>query len=85
MDYITAKEAAGKWEISARRVQLLCEQGRVEGVVRLGWAWAIPREAEKPKDARFAQGRISGTNDSGEFIDDKIKVSLLEIGGNVNA
>ena len=85
MYYITVKEAAEKWEISARRVQLLCEQGRIEGVVQLDWAWAIPRETEKPKDARFAHGTILGTNDSGEILDDKIKVSLLEIGGNVNA
>ena len=52
MDYITAKEAAEKWGISQRRVQLLCEQGRVTGAVRLGWAWAIPKEADKPADAR---------------------------------
>lgn len=52
MDYITAKEAAEKWGVSQRRVQLLCEQGRVAGAVRLGWAWAIPKEADKPTDAR---------------------------------
>jgi len=53
MDYITAKEAAEKWGISQRRVQLLCEQGRVAGAVRLGWAWAIPKEADKPVNARL--------------------------------
>lgn len=52
MDYFTAKEAAEKWGISQRRVQLLCEQGRVAGAVRLGWAWAIPKESDKPADAR---------------------------------
>ena len=52
MDYITAKETAEKWGISQRRGQLLCEQGRVIGAVRLGWAWAIPKEADKPVDAR---------------------------------
>lgn len=52
MEYITAKEAAEKWGISQRRVQVLCEQGRVLGAVRLGWAWAIPKEADKPVDAR---------------------------------
>ncbi len=55
MEYITAKEAAKKWNISQRRVQILCEQGRVAGVVRLGWAWAIPKEAHKPADARKKQ------------------------------
>lgn len=53
MDYITAKEAAEKWGVSQRRVQLLCEQGRVARAVRLGWAWAIPKEADKPEDARL--------------------------------
>lgn len=53
MEYITAKEAAEKWNISQRRVQVLCEQGRIKGAVRLGWAWAIPKEADKPLDARM--------------------------------
>lgn len=52
MDYITTKEAAEKWNISERRVQVLCRQGKIEGVVRLGWAWAIPKNANKPKDSR---------------------------------
>ncbi len=52
MEYITAKEAAERWNISQRRVQVLCEQGRVSGAVRLGWAWAIPKEADKPADLR---------------------------------
>ena len=41
MDYITAKEAAQKWDVSERRVQLLCAQDRIVGVQRLGKAWAI--------------------------------------------
>jgi len=53
MEYITAKQAAEKWNISQRRVQVLCEQGRIKGVVRLGWAWAIPKDAEKPADLRL--------------------------------
>lgn len=52
MDYMTAKEAAQKWGISERRVQVLCEQERIEGVSRLGKSWAIPKEAKKPTDAR---------------------------------
>ncbi len=52
MDYITAKEAASKWGITERRVQVLCSQKMIEGVVRLGWAWAIPKNASKPYDKR---------------------------------
>lgn len=52
MEYMTAKEAAAKWNISERRVQVLCEQMRIEGVARLGKSWAIPKDAKKPLDAR---------------------------------
>lgn len=59
MEYITAKEAAIKWGISERRVQLLCEQGRISGVQRLGKAWAIPKESEKPVDKRKTNRKSS--------------------------
>jgi hypothetical protein len=52
MDYITAKQAGIKWCITERRVQILCEQGRIIGVQRLGNVWAIPSDAQKPEDAR---------------------------------
>ena len=52
MDYISTQEAAKKWGITDRRVQKLCEQGRIEGVVRFSRVWAIPKDAPKPKDPR---------------------------------
>lgn len=52
LEYITAKQIGEKWGISERRVQLLCEQGRIAGVQRLGKSWAIPKDAEKPVDKR---------------------------------
>ena len=52
MEYITAREAAAKWKVSQRRVQRLCEQSRIPGVLRFGTSWMIPREANKPTDPR---------------------------------
>ena len=49
---MTAKEAAEKWAITPRRVQVLCAQGKIPGVVRFGVTWAIPKDAVKPKDGR---------------------------------
>lgn len=49
-DYISVKDAASKWEISERRVQKLCEGNRIEGVMRFGHSWMIPKTAEKPCD-----------------------------------
>lgn len=52
MGYITANQAAKKWNISQRRVQILCSENRIAGVFKLGEAWAIPDDAEKPRDFR---------------------------------
>ena len=60
LDYISVKEAAEKWGISERRVQKLCEGDRIEGIVRFGHAWMIPREAEKPADQRRIRKKDKG-------------------------
>lgn len=52
MKYIKVSEASAKWGISARRVRLLCEQGRIAGVERKGNLYMIPEDAERPIDAR---------------------------------
>lgn len=52
MEYLTTLEMSEKWGISARRIALLCEQGRIEGVVKKGKTWLIPEDAEKPADKR---------------------------------
>lgn len=52
MEYITANQAAHKWGISQIRVQILCAEGRIDGVFKLEEAWAIPSEASKPSDSR---------------------------------
>lgn len=55
MDYMSAKETAEKWNITRRRVQLLCEQGRIEGAFKLSDVWVIPADAEKPIDGRLTR------------------------------
>lgn len=52
LQYITAREAAKKWNISQRRVSILCSEKRIPNVAMLGNMWIIPRNAEKPDDAR---------------------------------
>lgn len=52
LQYITAKEAAEMWNISQRRVSVLCAENRIPDVAMLGNMWIIPRNAEKPADAR---------------------------------
>ena len=35
MEYLSAKEVAEKWNISRRRVQKLCVEGRIPGAFKL--------------------------------------------------
>lgn len=56
MEYITASQASKKWKISQRRVQILCAEGRIKGVFKLGEAWAIPADTKKPEDKRKKGG-----------------------------
>ena len=57
LEYISAPEAAKKWGISERRVQKLCEENRIDGVVRLSRVWLVPKDAEKPADRRLKKLR----------------------------
>jgi hypothetical protein len=57
MNYISTKEASLMWGISERRIQKLCEENRIPGVVRFVRVWAIPKTAEKPKDGRLKSER----------------------------
>ncbi|MGN0824722.1 MAG: DNA adenine methylase [Candidatus Coproplasma sp.] len=52
MGYISAKEVAEKWNISQRRVAILCSENRINGATRLGNMWVIPSTAQKPVDKR---------------------------------
>lgn len=51
-EYIMAQEAAELWGISARWVQRLCKENRIEGILNINRVWLIPKGTVKPADAR---------------------------------
>ena len=55
--YLTIAQISEKWGIKARRINTLCLEGRIKGAVKFGNAWAIPENAEKPKDERIRSGK----------------------------
>ena len=57
MEFMTVKEAAAKWGLSERRLQTICNEGMVPGVIKFGKAWAIPVDAERPADKRIKSGK----------------------------
>lgn len=52
LSFISAKEAAEKWNISQRRVSVLASENRINGAMMVGNMWIIPSNAEKPIDKR---------------------------------
>jgi DNA adenine methylase len=52
MDFMTAKDAATKWNISQRRIAVLCSEDRIFGAELVGKMWLIPKDAQKPEDRR---------------------------------
>ena len=59
-DFLSLREAAQKWGVSERRINQYCTEGRIAGAQRIGKAWAIPSNAQKPGDPRRMrqQGKI---------------------------
>ena len=55
-EYMTISETAEKWNLTKRRVQKMCADGEIKGVMKFGTVWAVPKEAERPKDGRVKTG-----------------------------
>lgn len=45
MEYLTTIEMSEKWNITSRRIGVLCAKGRVEGAIKKGKTWLIPADA----------------------------------------
>lgn len=73
LSYISAKEAAEKWNISQRRVSILCAEGRVEGAMMVGNMWIIPSTSEKPLDKRVSHADA--------LIENSVKPFVKWVGG----
>ena len=54
--YITVQEAAKKWGITPRQVQILCKNNRIIGAARMSRIWIIPENAEKPTNDKRKVG-----------------------------
>lgn len=79
--YISVSDAAEKFNISKRRVQFLCEQGRIEGASRMSGVWLIPTNAQKPTDARkkntLPESQLSLFDDFYRIEEEKISITQV--------
>lgn len=74
MEYISVQQAAQNWGISDRRVRILCEQGKIQDVVKHGRSYKIPAGAEKPIDGRTGQHKQLST----KFISQLAQIDALK-------
>ena len=77
MEYMTALEASEKWNISVRRIQILCKEGRIPDAKMFGHNWAIPVDAEKPNDERIKSGQyVKKRKEDLPIINDPSEIKL---------
>lgn len=57
MEYLTTTEMAKIWNLSSRRIGVLCTNGRINGAIKKGKMWLIPAGAKKPADARYKSAK----------------------------
>ena len=62
--FMTTREASEKWNITERRINVLCKEGRIPGAYKDNKRWLIPDKTEKPADKRLkGRNRVSGTEE----------------------
>ena len=59
MEYITIQDAAERWGISERRIQVLCSEGRLKGAVKFGRQCQSPAILINPTIEKRAGGQFS--------------------------
>ncbi len=81
MGYITVKEAANKWGVTPRHVQILCAEERIKGATRFGRSWMIPSGAVLPGSARLDDPKMPMPRKS-PFLD---MTNLYSVAGEADA
>ena len=46
--FVQAEVMAERWNVSVHQIQLLCQNGKIEGVSKFEKSWAIPEDTPKP-------------------------------------
>lgn len=56
---MTIKEASERWGIGTRIITVYCKEGRIEGAIKRGNLWLIPKNTIKPEDRRCKKSSIN--------------------------
>ena len=75
-DYLTARELAGKWGVSVRMISHYCTSGLLDGAIKRGRIWFIPKDVNKPVDHRMKEHR-QGSSHADIFSYQKVDLKIL--------
>ena len=81
MDILTIKEASQMWGISVRRIAVLCNEGRIVGAKKIAGVWLLPKDAEKPKDARIKSGKYTDWRNKKDMSSKDFESNLKNLKG----
>ena len=81
MNIMSIKDASLKWDISIRRINFLCNEGRIEGARKIAGAWLIPSNANKPCDRRLKSGGYVNWRKNTNMNRDDFETNLKNLKG----
>ena len=73
MDMMKVSEAAERWGVTPRFVQMLCKEGRISGARQWGRAWMIPSDATYPTGGASNQVTAETANTDQHEIFNRVK------------
>ena len=79
MEYVPIQVLSDKWNISKRRIQILCKTGRIEGATMIGNMWVAPNDAIRPADARTKSPTKNINIGEGSFVRKELKKLLKDL------
>ena len=81
MDILTIKEASLMWGISVRRITVLCNEGRIVGAKKIAGVWLLPKDAERPADARIKSGKYTDWRNKIDMASNDFESNLKNLKG----
>ena len=81
MDILTIKEVSLMWGISVRRITVLCNEGRIVGAQKVAGVWLLPKDVEKPADARVKTGKYKDWRNKTDMTSNNFENNLKNLKG----
>lgn len=66
MRFMDVRTAAEKWEMTERRITMLCRDGKISGAKKEGKLWLIPEKAARPHDGRTREAQRGSLSPAGQ-------------------